>query len=86
MKYICLRDCFVASRLWRQGEVYDLPDDMNKNEKNFRLLNAPEPLPELIIEPEPTPESIPELPEVIIEPVIEAEVIPKPKRKTRKKK
>ncbi len=41
MRYLCLRDCFVDSRLWRSGEVYDLHDSMQKAEKNFRPLDAP---------------------------------------------
>lgn len=40
MRYRCLRDCFVAVRFWRKGEEYDLPDDMEKNEKNFKLLGG----------------------------------------------
>ena len=36
MKYICLRNCYVNDRFWHQGEVYELPDDMVKSEKNFK--------------------------------------------------
>lgn len=43
MQYICLRDCFVNDRLHSKGEVYELPDDFPKSEKNFKLLSgAPE--------------------------------------------
>ena len=42
MKYICLRDCFVDSRFWHEGRTYDLPDDMQKTLKNFKLVNEPE--------------------------------------------
>lgn len=36
MNYLCLRKCFVAGRLWQEGEVYSLPKDMQKDPKNFR--------------------------------------------------
>ena len=43
MEYICLRNCFVDGRLWKEGKVYDLPDTMNKYHKNFRPVGeAPE--------------------------------------------
>jgi hypothetical protein len=36
MKYLCLRDCFVNSRLWREGQTYNLPDTMKISPKNFK--------------------------------------------------
>jgi len=41
MQYQCLRDCWVTERLFRKGEVYNLPDEMPKAEKNFRLVGEP---------------------------------------------
>ena len=39
MKYLVLRDCFTAEqRFYAKGDVVDLPDEMFKYEKNFRLL------------------------------------------------
>ncbi len=40
MKYKALRTCYVADRLWREGEIYELPDDMHKSEKNFMPLDG----------------------------------------------
>ena len=51
MKYLCLRDCYVYDRFWHQGETYELPDDMEKSEKNFKPVELPEP--ELALESEP---------------------------------
>ena len=53
MEYVCLRNCYVADRLWKEGKVYDLPDSMEKHPKNFQPLH-PEPSPEL-----PQPDSSP---------------------------
>ena len=39
--YQCLRDCWVTERLFRKGEVYNLPDETPKSEKNFRLVGEP---------------------------------------------
>jgi hypothetical protein len=36
MKYLCLRVCFVSGSLWQKGAIYDLPDEMNKDPKNFQ--------------------------------------------------
>ena len=36
MKYVCLRNCFVNVQLWKKDKVYDLPDSMEKDPKNFR--------------------------------------------------
>lgn len=44
MKYKCLRNCFVNSVYWREGEIYNLPESMEKYEKNFKMMG--EPLPE----------------------------------------
>lgn len=47
MNYICLRNCYVGERLWKEGKVYDLPDSMEIHPKNFRLVGeapAPEPV------------------------------------------
>jgi hypothetical protein len=41
MEYKCLRDCFVNSVLWREGNIYNLPDSMHKSPKNFRPLSEP---------------------------------------------
>ncbi len=38
MKYLCLRNCVVNDLLWKEGRVYDLPDAMEKHEKNFTLM------------------------------------------------
>jgi hypothetical protein len=38
MKYLVLRNCVVDDRLFKEGRVYDLPDAMYKNEKNFSLM------------------------------------------------
>ncbi len=43
MKYMCLRNCYVGERLWKEGRVYSLPDSMEKHPKNFRLVGEPEP-------------------------------------------
>ena len=36
MKYKCIRTCFVASRLWEEGKIYELPNNINKHPKNFQ--------------------------------------------------
>jgi len=46
MKYRCLRDCFVQDTLHKEGEIYELPDDFPKYEKNFELMDQPAPEPE----------------------------------------
>ncbi len=38
MQYQCLRNCYVGELLWKEGKVYDLPDAMDKDPKNFRLV------------------------------------------------
>jgi len=58
MNYICLRDCYVGDRFRRQGEIYDLPDDMEKSPKNFRLVGEPEPESTPEAPPEPKPEPV----------------------------
>ena len=40
MNYRCIRTCLVADHLWREGDIYDLPDDMHKSEKNFMPLDS----------------------------------------------
>lgn len=63
MKYLCLRDCYVEDVLWRKGEVYELPDNMVKSEKNFQPLGE-----QPIEEPEPKapePKPKPVKPDVI---------------------
>ncbi len=42
MKYLCLRDCFVNSVLWREGKTYELPDKMGKSPKNFKPTDGAE--------------------------------------------
>lgn len=53
MQYLALRDCFVEDRYHRKGEVYELPDDFPKYEKNFRLVSS-------------TPESSPAQPSSLV--------------------
>lgn len=56
MKYLCLRTCYVNDRLWKVGEVYDLPDGMEKSERNFKPVEQPvEVEPEQVTEPKPEP-------------------------------
>lgn len=38
MKYLCLRKCYVGDYLYEKGEVYDLPDSLEKSPKNFQSL------------------------------------------------
>ncbi len=38
MNYVCLRNCVVNDVLWKEGKVYNLPEAMDKHEKNFRLM------------------------------------------------
>ncbi len=40
-KYMCLRNCFVNVQLWKKDKVYELPDSMDKDPKNFRLVGVP---------------------------------------------
>ncbi len=58
MKYLCLRKCWVGDRLWYAGVEYELPDKMEKAEKNFRLLESVE----TPVEVEELAPSIPEKP------------------------
>ena len=52
MKFLCLRDCYVNDRFWHQGEVYELPEAMEKSEKNFKPIEEPIPdAPELPTSP-----------------------------------
>lgn len=51
MDYICLRNCYVGERLWKEGETYALPDAMEKSPKNFRPIGQP---------PKPAPSVAPE--------------------------
>ena len=47
MDYLCLRNCVVNDRLWKEGKVYNLPVEMEKHPKNFRPMGeAPEPPPD----------------------------------------
>jgi len=63
MKYLCLRDCFVNSRLWREGQTYDLPDAMEKSPKNFKPVGAePEPEAPPVLEAPATDQPTPEPP------------------------
>lgn len=66
-KYLCLRNCFVNVVLWKEGKVYDLPDEMEKSPKNFRLVGEPAPAPA----PEPAPQPTSEAQRAKIEPVKE---------------
>ena len=43
MKYMCLRTCYTGERLYHKGGVYELPDEMRKSEKSFRLVGAEAP-------------------------------------------
>ncbi|KKL70866.1 hypothetical protein LCGC14_2100650 [marine sediment metagenome] len=40
-KYVCLRNCFVNVQLWKKDKVYELPDSMDKDPKNFRPVGVP---------------------------------------------
>ena len=40
MNYRCKRTCFVGDRLWREGEVYELPENIHKSPKNFMPLDG----------------------------------------------
>lgn len=42
MQYICLRDCYVNDVYWKAGETYNLPENMQKSEKNFKPVVAVE--------------------------------------------
>jgi len=46
--YVALRDCYVGELYRYGGEVYELPDDMEKSEKNFMLMEGQEPTPEAV--------------------------------------
>ena len=46
MEYLVLRNCVVDDLLWKEGRVYDLPDAMYKDEKNFALMRHQEVAPE----------------------------------------
>jgi hypothetical protein len=37
--YVTLRDCFVGDRYYHQGQVYDLPESLEKSPKNFRAID-----------------------------------------------
>lgn len=51
MKYLVLRNCYtVEDRYFRGGDVVELPDEMFKYEKNFRLADEPLEKPEEITE------------------------------------
>lgn len=41
MRYLTLRDCYVNDRLWREGDIYELPEAMEKSPKNFKPLDEP---------------------------------------------
>jgi len=41
VEYLCLRNCFVGVRLWKAGRVYILPEEMEKDPKNFRKVGEP---------------------------------------------
>ncbi len=36
MEYAVLRDCWVGERLYKKGELYELPDEVDKDPRNFR--------------------------------------------------
>ena len=42
MRYLVLRTCFVNDRLWREGDVYELPENMHKSPKNFKPIDVPQ--------------------------------------------
>lgn len=42
MDYLCLRNCVVNDRLWKEGKVYTLPSEMKKSPKNFRRVGVSE--------------------------------------------
>jgi len=46
LKYLVLRNCFTEEcRYFRKGDIVDLPDAMFKDEKNFRPMEKPAPVP-----------------------------------------
>lgn len=53
MKYLTLRDCYVGEMFRKKGEVYDLPDDMVKSPKSFKLVE------EEVVEPEVVEQIVP---------------------------
>ena len=44
MEYKCLRNCYVDDRFFYGGDVYDLPDEMFKDAKNFQPIEEKPPL------------------------------------------
>ncbi len=40
MQYLVLRDCYVGEVFRRQGDTVELPDDLEKSEKNFTLIGG----------------------------------------------
>lgn len=50
MDYMCLRNCYVGEVLRKEGKVYTLPDEMDKDTKNFRPLDIPAELHEQVAE------------------------------------
>jgi len=44
LKYLCLRDCYTNDHFYRNGDVYDLPDNVKKSEKNFGVIESPKPV------------------------------------------
>ncbi len=51
MKYRVLRNCYTGDRYYQEGNVYDLPDSVEKNPKNFQLVGE---IPNKVV---PTPSS-----------------------------
>lgn len=42
MEYLVLRSCYVGERLYKKGEVHELPKSLEKSPDNFRPLGIPE--------------------------------------------
>ena len=40
--YVCLRNCYVGEQLWKKEKTYDLPEALDKNPANFRMLGVTE--------------------------------------------
>ena len=83
-KYLVLRNCFTSECVYyKKGQVVELSEALFKDEKNFRLVGEPEPVPEPIPEPEVTPEPLEETPHIedlsdVVSPSAEAESEPEP--------
>ena len=51
MKYLCLRNCFVNGQIYLKGETHELPDDMDKPERQWQPIGGEPDTPEKPREP-----------------------------------